>query len=294
MSLSHASNALYRPDLHMHSTASDGLYQPAELALQVKEAGINLFALTDHETMLGLSEARKASQELGLTFIPGVEMNTAGHDEVHVLLYFVDESMHELTELIRLMNEGRRNRGIRIIERLNELGIPILMEDLEIPEGVFCNRPHIANALIRLGHVSSYQEAFNRFLGVGKPAYIERTRAETLDVIALARRIGAVPVLAHPELIRRQELRSDEAIRQMVDAGLMGIEAYHSKHSPAASKKWEQTARELDLLVTGGSDFHRPADEHGPLGCILNRWTSAHDDVSILLKRHREQIKGAT
>lgn len=282
---------LIKPDLHMHSQASDGAYQPAELAKKVAQAGVNLFALTDHETMLGLNEAQKASEELGLQFIPGVEINTAGHDEVHILFYYVHEGMDALVSQLRLMNEGRETRGFKIIERLNSLGIPITMNDLDIPKGVYCNRPHVAHALVRMGAVSSLKEAFDRFLGIGKPAYVERTRIETLDAIALAREIGAVPVLAHPELIRKPELKSEEAIKKMADAGLMGIEAYHSKHDSASCRKWDQAARSLGLMVTGGSDFHRPSDEHGPIGCILNKWMTSHEDATVLLEKRPDQLK---
>lgn len=281
----------YRPDLHAHSKASDGAFHPAELVKKAAQAGIDLFALTDHETMLGLNEARRASEAAGITFIPGIELNTSGHDEVHILFYFVHEGMDVLTSQLRLMNEDRETRGFQMIERLNSLGIPITMNDLDIPSGVYCNRPHLANALLRMGVVSSYSEAFDRFLGIGKPAYVERARFETLDAIALAREIGAIPVLAHPELIRKPELKSEKAVKKMVDAGLMGIEAYHSKHDSASSRKWEQAARGLGLLVTGGSDFHRPSDEHGPLGSVLGKWTTAHEDASALLEKHQNLTK---
>ncbi len=280
-----------RPDLHMHSTASDGIFSPADLASEVKKAGLTHFALTDHETMLGLKDAEEKSRELGLTFIPGVEINTAGKDEVHILLYFVHEGMEELTALLRLMNEDRKNRGQRMIERLNQLGINISLDDVDIPQGVFCNRPHLAQALVILGQVTTMKEAFDRYLGVGKAAYVERNRVETLDLIALARRNGAVPILAHPDLIRSPALRSDEAIAQMAQAGLLGIEAYHSRHNSAACKRWEQTARRHGLLVTGGSDFHRPADEHGPLGCVLQKWSTVEEDLPRFLATQKDLIK---
>lgn len=282
----------YRPDLHMHSTASDGEFTPAQLVSRVAASGVNLFALTDHETMAGLNEAKKASEENGLTFIPGIEINTEGHDEVHVLLYFVHEGMDELVSLCRLINEDRRRRGERLIKRLNELDVAIEMSDVDIPEGTFCNRPHIANALVKLRRVSSFKEAFDRYLAVGKPAYVERTRIKTLDIIAMAKRIGALPVLAHPDLIRRQELRSKEAIAEMAEAGLAGIEAYHSIHDASACRRWEQTARSLGLLVTGGSDFHRPSDQHGPIGCMLEKWTDANRDAALFLEAHEKLMKG--
>lgn len=287
-----ASFSTLKPDLHLHSTASDGQLSPFELVNEAKKRGMTFIALTDHETMFGLSQTAQECAKAGIGFLPGVEINTAGEDEVHLLVYGVDDSMTELVDLLASFNADRALRGVRFIERFKELGIEMDECDLNILPGTFCNRPHVAHALVRLGHVSSVPEAFQRYLAVGRPGYIGRTKISTQDAIALARRCGCVPVLAHPDLIRKQELRSPEAIGRLKDAGLMGIEAYHSKHSPAAKKHWSELARKNDLLVTGGSDFHGFYDSHGMIGSHLDGWEKAGEDVDKLLAcfdRHEEE-----
>lgn len=274
----------YRTDLHLHSTASDGALSPERLVQRAVQAGLNVLALTDHETLAGLPAAAYASKNAGVRFIPGVEINTAGEDEMHVLLYFVNETMDELVETLSRINRDRQERGQKFIERFKQLGISLTEQDFKIPPGVFCNRPHVAQALVRLGYVSSIKEAFDRYLAVGKPGYIARTRLETADIVNMARRNGAVPVLAHPGLVRKQALVSIEALKGLQSSGLMGIEAYHSMHSPSQCRDWETLARGMGLLVTGGSDYHRDDDQHGPIGCMLGKWAAAHQDTAALLE----------
>ena len=270
-------------DLHLHSTASDGLLSPDDLVKGVKKAGVNVMALTDHETLAGLEMAEKAAAQHDIFFIPGIEINTGGEDEIHLLVYFVHDKMKELTELLKAISKDRQNRGSRFVSRFNELGIKLALEDLRISPGTDCNRLHFARALVSKGFVRSVAEAFDRYLAVGRPAYIPRLRLETCEVIKLARGLGTVPILAHPELIRKQPLKSLEAIRQLKEAGLMGIEAYHSKHSPTACKHWDHLARSLDLLVTGGSDFHEHQDDHGEIGSQSARWTFMQKDTERFL-----------
>lgn len=279
-------------DLHLHSTASDGVLSPKELVFQAAAAGLNTMALTDHETMAGLRDAREAADRQGIRFIPGLEINTAGEDEVHVLLYFVDEAMDELPRLLSMINRDRRERGEKFLAKFNQLGIPLSREDLRIPPGSFCNRPHVAQALVRRGYVSSIKEAFDRYLAVGRPGYIGRTRLETAEIASMGRRIGAVPVLAHPGLVRKPALVSPEALADLKAAGLMGIEAYHSMHTAAQCSHWESLARGMDLLVTGGSDFHRADDQHGAIGCMLAKWTTVDRDTSLLLEQGNKLRKG--
>ena len=240
-------------------------------------------ALTDHETLAGLELAEKAAAQNDIFFVPCIEINTGGEDEIHLLVYFVHDKMEGLTELLKAVSKDRQNRGSNFVSKFNELGIKLTLEDLQISPGTDCNRLHFARVLVRKGFVSSISEAFDRYLAVGRPAYIPRLRLETSEVIKLARGLGAVPVLAHPELIRKQPLKSLDTIRQLKDAGLMGIEAYHSKHSPTACKHWDHLARSLDLLVTGGSDFHEHQDNHGEIGSQSARWAFIQKDTEQLL-----------
>lgn len=282
-------DSIIRADLHLHSTASDGALTPRELVQRAASAGLSHFALTDHETIGGLREADNAAKQAGITFIPGVEINTAGRDHVHVLLYFVNGSMTELTSLLDDMRREREERCGKIIVKLCELGIHITMDDLDLAEGTVCGRPHIANALMKYGHVRTPQEAFDRFLDVDQPAYVPRTRYETADIIRLARRIGAVPVLAHPGLVRNKELVTKAALQNLIKAGLMGIEAYHAMHDDETCAYWDHLTRHLGLIVTGGSDYHRDGDNHGAIGSEIPRWQRMGADVMNLLAKHKER-----
>ena len=273
-----------RADLHLHSTASDGRLTPEELVAAAAAQNLQVMALTDHETMHGLPGARAAAKAAGITFIPGVEINTEGEDEVHVLLYFVREDMQGLVKLLDGINRERERRGHLFVERFGQLGIKLTIEDFRIPEGTYCNRVLVATALARLGHVSSIKEAFDRYLAVGKSGYVGRSRQPAEQVIRMAVADGAVPVLAHPDTIKSPSKKSRQFIETLKEAGLMGIEAYHSKHSTAACRAWEQTARELGLLVTGGSDYHAIKDTKVWIGNQLGRWTGVSGDVRELFR----------
>lgn len=270
-------------DLHLHSTASDGLLSPAQLMQTAQEAGLQVVGLTDHETLGGLDEAAQAAHRLGLTLIPGVEINTMAEDEVHILLYFVHEGMQELGALLQKVQQDRQDRCALFLERFRDLGKPISLEDLRLQPGTFCHRPHVADALLRRGYVTSRQEAFDRYLAAGKPGYVPRLKVDTQELLQLARRCGAVPVLAHPALIKKPALKDGNALAAYKEAGLLGIEAYHSKHSDGDCKHYLQLARSLGLTVTGGSDYHAdPGSEVQP-GNQRRRWQTAGQDVRALI-----------
>lgn len=278
-------DASFAADLHMHSTASDGKLKPGELIHHAHQQGLTLVALTDHETLSGIPEAEATAKSLGMRFIPGVEINTAGNREVHVLLYFVHAAMTGLVQTLQGINRDRRERCLKFIERFKDMGFPFTEEELQIPPGTHCNRPHIARVLVRKGYVRSDQEAFERYLAVGKPGYIPRVDVATAGLIELARKEGAVPVLAHPGLIREPALKSREALLHLKHAGLMGLEAYHPKHTPAECRAWDQMARSLGLLVTGGSDYHGSNDDHGEIGSQVRRWASMREDALLLMNQ---------
>ncbi len=274
----------YRPDLHAHTTASDGILSPRQLVQEASQMGVSLLAVTDHDTMKGLPEALSAADEEVIGLIPGIELSTAGEEEVHLLAYFVHPEMKRLSRLLDEISLDRQTRCLKFLERFRSLGVDLHMDDLHIPEGTDCNRPHIGRALVRKGYVSSLSEAFQRYLAVGKPGYIQRIKLESTDVIRLLREEGAVPVLAHPELIRSTALKLPERISILKEAGLQGIEAYHSKHSRSACVYWDGLAREKGLLVTGGSDFHQQGDDHGLLGSAIRWWNTADKDADRLMK----------
>lgn len=240
----------------MHTTASDGRCTPEELVQQACAKGIRTMSVTDHDTMAGVDRARRAAEAIGITCIPGIEITSVdGGRDVHVLAYFLPELS---AELAKLLAEQRRNRTVRartIAERLDRAGAPIdvdaLLEAGAALGGKSLARPQIAQALIAAGHVGTVAEAFERFLSEDGPAYVPHTGASPAEVVDLVVRAGGVPSLAHPGYTKK-----DEIIPELVVAGLMAIEAYHSSHDDSTTDRYLETARRYGLAVTGGSDYH--------------------------------------
>lgn len=256
-----------RVDLHTHTTASDGLLTPAELIRLARERGLTALAITDHDTVSGLPEAVQAAGEAGVELIPGIEISTSyqGQD-VHLLGYYVDYTSRKFVEELKGLKEGRHKRNERIIERLNELGIPISMEKVvaKRPAEGNVGRPHIAQVLVDMGVVASVQEAFDLYLGKNGKAYVSLPRLSPQEGVKLILRHGGIPVLAHPGLYG-----NDQLIGQLLAEGLEGIEVYHPDHSLAEVAKYERLAQEYQLLITGGSDYHGEGENgpfHGDLG----------------------------
>ena len=247
-------------DLHLHTTASDGSCTPSELVERARDARIDTLAVADHDTVAAVAEATALATAAGLSCVPAVEI-TAVHDakDVHVLGYFVDITS---PVLLGFLEDGRRDRLRRasaMCDRLTELGAPIDMESLirrsgGPNSGKSIARPTVAKALVEAGHVATIQEAFDRFLAEGKPAYCPRAGASPLEVVALITRAGGVAALAHPG-----PLAKDALIESLTDGGLAAIECFHSDHDEATTNRYLAMARDLGLGVTGGSDFHGPA-----------------------------------
>ena len=244
-------------DLHMHTTASDGRCSPTELVGRLARAGITVFSVTDHDTTAGLVESAAAAVRAGLEFIPGTEITAVyqGRD-VHVLGYFIDPTTPELSGLLAASRQSRVIRAREIAARLAALNVPIDVERVlaaggGAASGIAIARPVLARALVEAGHVSSIREAFDRYLGESKPAYVPRQGRSPSDVVQVIRCAGGVASLAHPGV-----LGCDELIPQLVDAGLGALEAYHSDHSTAETGRYLGLARQYGLAVTGGSDYH--------------------------------------
>ncbi|AIS52456.1 protein TrpH [Thermoanaerobacter kivui] len=240
-------------DLHMHSKASDGTNSPSVVVRLAKEHGLSCISLTDHDTVEGLEEAIEASFKYQIEVIPGIEFNCYYKEqEVHILGYFINYRDQKFTEKLDEMKKLRNDRAMAIIKKLNELGIKITKEDvLEFTSEKFIGRPHIARAMIKKNYVESVKEAFDKYIGVGAPAYVERYRITPFKAIEYILENGAVPVLAHPGL-----LQEDAIIKELVNNGLVGIEVYHSKHTSHDVEKYLKKAKEYNLIITGGTDFH--------------------------------------
>ena len=252
-------------DLHTHTTASDGALEPRALVERAYRLGIRTLSVTDHDTVAGVSEAAAAATARGMEFLPGIEI-TAVHDrrDVHMLAYFLDPEPAGLTAFLERQRQDRSRRAREMSARLAALGAPIDIEDLiagAAAAGTAVARPTVARALLDAGHVTSLQQAFDRWLADGRAAYVPRIGATPADVVRLVMQAGGVAGLAHPGLLRKDELIPDLAV-----AGLGAIEVYHSDHDAGAQARYLRLAERYDLAVSGGSDFH--GDDHPRARCF--------------------------
>ncbi|MEX2153720.1 MAG: PHP domain-containing protein [Gemmatimonadaceae bacterium] len=251
-------------DLHTHSTASDGARSPAEVVRAAKAARLTAVALTDHDTLAGLADARAAGVEAGIAVIAGVELSAVeGNVETHILGLHLGE-LSELEHRLVGLREMRLDRAARIVERLNVLGIPVMFEAvLQEAAGGAVGRPHVARALIAGGWVLDFREAFDRYLGNGKAAFVAKDHLPLADAISLIHRAAGPAVLAHPG---QQGTR--ERIGVLAALGLDGVEVLHPSHSGEDSQRLDALAAELDLVRSGGSDWHGAPDGARSLGMM--------------------------
>ncbi len=244
-----------RGDFHTHSTRSDGTLTPTALVKLAWQNGVRVQALTDHDTLAGITEAREAAARLpGMLLIPGVELSCdLPGTEVHMLGLFVDsEDEHLLAELARLQ-EGRVARGRGIVEALDGLGVPIDWDRVrEIAGDASVGRPHIAQAMLERGHVASLTEAFDRYLARNGPAYVERAKLAPEEAIAMITAAGGLAVLAHPSFTRDH----DVVAARLASAGLFGMEVYYKDYAPELVEELRLLAEQLGLFALGGSDYH--------------------------------------
>jgi 3',5'-nucleoside bisphosphate phosphatase len=242
-------------DLHTHSTASDGRLSPDAIVRMAAEMGLKYLSLTDHDSVSGVPAALKAAQSFpGLTFIPGVEISTEVADgEVHMLGYFIDFNNKEFEQSLERFRDSRLGRAQGMITKLAKLGIHIDWARVkEIAGDGSVGRPHVARAMMEKGYIRTFDEAFEKYIGHGGPAYVERdkmTPREAVELILLAK---GLPVLAHPFTV----LHPEELVKELKPIGLEGLEAYYKDASPEDTGKMLALAREQGLIATGGSDYH--------------------------------------
>lgn len=242
-------------DLHIHTTASDGILTPAQVVEEAGKLGLHAIAVTDHDTTAGVAEAVEAGKKLGVEVVPGVEINTEENNrEVHILGFFIPYQDEGFEQRLREQREARVKRVYRILEKLDALGVHLDPEDvlsLRVGEQASVGRPHVAQALVAAGYLETIDQAFSYFLGRHAPAYVPREGIGTQEAVAFIKSFSGIPVLAHPGLLER-----DEWIPGFVEAGLMGLEAYYPRHDERMTQRYRDKARQLGLLVSGGSDFH--------------------------------------
>jgi 3',5'-nucleoside bisphosphate phosphatase len=242
-----------KADLHMHTTYSDGACTPSELIANAKQAGLDIISITDHDSVSGIDEAIEVGKMSGVEVIAGMELS-ANYDgsEVHILGYFMDHTDKTLVESLTAFQTARMKRAQRIVDKLNKMNIPLGLDDvLEHVTGDSVGRPHIATALVNEGHATSYQQAFNKYIGDGRPAYEQKCHFSPEETIQLIARSGGLSFLAHPG-----RLISEETLLRLINAGLDGIEVVHPAHTPELMNYYRGIVNEYFLLESGGSDFH--------------------------------------
>ncbi len=254
-------------DLHVHSTASDGLLSPQELIDEAVAAGLEGMALTDHDTVGGIEAAQEYAHRRypDFWFIPGIEMNTdVGPHEVHILGYFIDPTYEALLKRLEEIRQERIQRNWKMVGKLNAMGYRISADRVaELAQGGVVGRPHIAQALVEKGYVFSVKEAFDKLIGQGKPAYVPRYKFLPEEAVQLIKGAGGVAVLAHPGLVGNKEL-----VEKILSLDIEGIEVYYPEHTDEDISRYLEMARERGLLITGGSDYHgTPGEYRGKLGC---------------------------
>ena len=243
-------------DLHLHTTASDGRSSPAELVDRAAEAGVTVMAVTDHDTIAGFEDARRAAAPRGIVVVCGIEI-TAMEDgrDIHVLGYFVDPSNPRLQAFLQVQRTRRLSRIEEIAARLATLGMPVNLEPMlrqaRLESGRSVGRPLAARALVDAGYVADIGEAFDRWLGHGCPAFVQREGPSPTDVIKAIHDAGGIASLAHPG-----KLGLESRIPSLVDEGLDAVEVFHPDHAGGLVERYAAVAERMNLLQTGGSDFH--------------------------------------
>ncbi len=243
-------------DLHTHSTFSDGTFTPLQLVKYAEEKGLKAFALTDHDTTEGIKEAK--SIETNVEVISGVEISTRyDKKEIHIVGLYINENDADLNKQLKYYREKRVTRNFEILEKLNSLGVDITIDDVkESCTGDVISRAHIAKALVSKGFVGSYTEAFDRYLGDNKCAYVPRETLNYEESMELITKAGGVPVLAHPLLYKMSDTNLENMMVKLRQKGLKAVEVYYSTHSNSDTQHVMAMANRVGLIYSGGSDFH--------------------------------------
>ena len=257
-------------DLHTHSNKSDGSMTPSELVRHAKESGLAAMSLTDHDSTDGVKEALAAGEKYGIEVVPGIEMSAKSDTETHILGYYIDINNQNLLEKLEEARKTRKLRNKITCEKLREFGFDITDEDAQNESGgAVIGRAHYARAMVRKGYVGSVKEAFDKYLGSGKPCYSKRQNFTAEECILIINDAGGAAFAAHLHLMRKSDEELFEYLKGLKKIGLCGIEGYYTEYTPEMQEKYMSFAKELDLCISGGTDFHAEMKPHIKIGTGL-------------------------
>lgn len=278
-------------DLHFHSTFSDGSLTPEQLVKEAVEAGLTAISLTDHDCTDGTETFLEACHKHMIRGISGIEISAdIKHGTLHMLGYFVNYKDSDLQAKLKQIRDGREIRNKEILEKLHSIGMDLEWDEVKKHAGEdVVGRPHFALALMARGHVASGEEAFEKYLGKGRPAYADRFRFSPEDSIKMIYKAGGIPVLAHPSTLGLKEAELVKYVTELRGMGLQGIEVYYSEHNTMQMKEYHAIARGLDLVVTGGSDFHGSLNPAIHLGRGFGNLNVPDELVNAMMERINRQ-----
>jgi len=268
-------------DLHIHTTASDGECTPHQVVSQAREIGLKAISLCDHDTISGFQELSRlyfccndgTLAASGVEVIPGIEINSEWRGrELHILGYFINPDDEGFSRILETLRDSRIQRLYVILKKLRKLDVFIdISRVLEMAQGESVGRPHVAKAMVEKGYVGDIKEAFQRYLGIGKPGYAERFHLSPIESIRAIRRAKGVAIWAHPGTAK-----ADDLLGELIQNGLQGLEVYHPEHDRELQQQYKRIAVENRLLITGGSDFHSFSD---PVGAQIGSHWISYDSV---------------
>lgn len=251
-------------DLHIHTTASDGILSPQEVIEIAADKGLKGLAITDHDTVDAIEAGVMLGKKHGIDFIPGIELSTEYEgSEIHMLGYYIDYNNIELIGMLNGLKEERFQRFNKMVEKAKALGFDVSFDEIKNTMGDNVNRnslgrPHLARLLVEKGYFGNMQEVFSKLLGSGMPCYVERQKFTAKEGIKAIKGFGGIPVIAHPGLIKNIEKHMEKMIQDLKSCGLGGIEVYHTDQTDETSLYLSKLAYKYDLVMTGGSDYHAP------------------------------------
>ena len=277
-------------DLHTHSNCSDGSMTPYDLVRYAKQKGLSAIALTDHDNTEGIDEALKAGEEFGINVICGVEFSTEEICQVHILGYFFDYKNKELQDAFKRQQKERVENFQKYLKKFEENGLPMTEEEVleKAPSGNV-GRAHYAKVMMEKGYVDSVKEAFDRYLGIGMPLYIRREVMEPKEAIALIHNAGGLAFFAHPHQTKLEDEQLYSLILRLKEAGLDGIEGYYPEYTPEMGEKFRLWAKSLNLLLSGGSDYHAAMKPHIEIGEGIEGNLCIPDDLIDKMKERLAQ-----